>query len=583
MASFRTSLNENSDFTLLTKEFAPCYSENGQLLSVINFPCIKKFCYNEKKKQKNNSILRKIVLHSSLRAKFNFPQKFKNEELFPCCVCPSHFIDVVQNQLKKGHFPQSYPDNAFTLQTKGSKSALLKTKVGRIFTKYSPILKVLIEHRPQINTESFVQPWSLDDLLSSTSPKFPSEPLCDTSETLYDTSDHSSVTPNLSKKSTPGQESSSTFAESLDNLTEAVAFDASTQGTESSSSSTTFEKTHSQSSSSNIIAVALEESQIILPSNSFHSKINQILDQQSAKNAIPLPKKKNLFTYFDLQTTIQNLKNFVEVDLHLFQKIHSICFCDKNLALEYKNSSQQEFLGTFGNCNIVFSEPRTCIKESKISLSFLLEQEVLHKLSKPQFLLPLFTQASNEFIYRKYLYQTVRLHLEAFISIMDLTPQNSYFIIAEVLEALHHLHGNSIIFNNIQPKSIFVQEHQIKIGNFEFAVLENTNCFQACDLSFPYKSPELANSLPYYCNSDVWSVGILLAFLLSKILHCPFTNNNYDSLALTSPTFIGSDCVYQFSTEAFCFIKHCLTEIPMQRPTSAYFLNHRLLKEKNWF
>lgn len=538
MAAFQTNLNKDSDLIELRKQFAPFYSDNGQLVSVKNIPCIRKFCNIEKQNSpEDRQILKKIVLHPSLRSRFDLPKKYQNSELYPCCICPVHFEDKILNQLKEGSLPETYPEEIFNFEKKKKFQKLEPTKSGRIFSVYSPILRRLIENPPEKSSEFLDQNFPIDNFFSDLLESTPEPWLNSFSPSTVEVNPGIDITSIEVQPQDPSVEVEVTNLTNQDNVTS------------------------------------------VLP-KSFFDSVTEIVEQNSDRISLT---DKNLFTLFDLKTTIQNLKFDLQIDLHLIKKIHAVCTSDTNLALEYKTSSQQEILGTFGKCNIIFSQPYTCIKESQISLSFLLEQEIIHKLSKPEFLLPLVSQASNEFIYRKFLHSTLKLHLEAFLSVVDLVPQNSYYIISEVLQALHYLHENSIIFNNIEPKSIFVHENQIKIGNFEFAVLENFQCFQSCNLSFPYKSPELANCLPYYCNSDIWSVGVLLAFLLSKIVHCPFTNMTYESLSMNTTTFIGSNSVYQFSEEDFSFIQLCLTENPKERPTSAYFLNHRFLNEKKWF
>lgn len=550
MAFYKTLLHEDSPINDLKAHFAPIYDE-GQLISVRNFPCIKKGCSNEKpyvKKKKNVKEIytaRVILLHSDLRHKFDIPVQLSNSKEFPFAICPNHLDQNIFNQIDlTGKLPNSYPNSAIV-----SKKPTIKTKSIKTLLQFSRILKVLCD-----NPESLQFPEDLPnynpiyDLFSI--PILPSSPEPSGSEHC------SSKIQTLNDQNPLSTQPSQSTSHTSEVPTESPTF------------------FYFQEEEPPVIVFSFEETNNIID---VLSNIENSSEYQSIVN------DSIVFSYFDCEENIKAATCKSELDLILLPIFYSKVNNDQNLSNLFNSTNLQEVCGTFGNCRIPTTQPYNIITKSKFSSSLLLEAELFQKSNNSLLYLPLSIGLENEYVFRLFPLKSSRLSIEKIVQKLLFTEAQSSFIIAEVIKALDYLHSQDIIFNSLHPKNVFIINKNVKIGDFSNSCKENCAPFGSCNLPFPYKSPELVQEIPFYCNSDIWSLGILFTFLLTNDSKCFFSSQSLDSLQVTKTVTLTTRAQYQFSLIKFSFISLCLTLNCNCRPTIRYFEEHPALNDKEWF
>ena len=114
------------------------------------------------------------------------------------------------------------------------------------------------------------------------------------------------------------------------------------------------------------------------------------------------------------------------------------------------------------------------------------------------------------------------------------SPEDSIYIMDQVLSAMALAHRNRIIHRDIKPQNILIdQDNQIKVTDFGIAVaLSETSITQTNTLlgSVHYLSPEQARGGMATIKSDIYALGIVLYELLSGAV--PFDGESAVSIAL---------------------------------------------------
>ena len=111
-------------------------------------------------------------------------------------------------------------------------------------------------------------------------------------------------------------------------------------------------------------------------------------------------------------------------------------------------------------------------------------------------------------------------------------------IFGQVIRGVEAIHRLNIVHRDIKPENIFVRKTDknalvCKIGDFGLArfleVSANSNCGTQ-----NYMAPEILEQVPYGKEVDVWSLGVLLYYLLFGDF--PFKGNPLSTQASTSLT-----------------------------------------------
>ena len=139
----------------------------------------------------------------------------------------------------------------------------------------------------------------------------------------------------------------------------------------------------------------------------------------------------------------------------------------------------------------------------------------------------------------------------------------------KLLSALDYLHLNHICHRDIKPENILFTSEQVKIADFGLArLMEGTSKFSMVGTPY-YLSPEIISG-DYNLKCDIWSLGVVLFFALTKRL--PFYGEGYEDLferiSVTEIDWSGVE------TEEKEFLKCLMTRDHKNRPTARQALEH---------
>lgn len=91
-------------------------------------------------------------------------------------------------------------------------------------------------------------------------------------------------------------------------------------------------------------------------------------------------------------------------------------------------------------------------------------------------------------------------------------------IMFQILNACNHLHENGIIHRYISPKSIFIENNEVKIADFRLSRPYSIplNQYTKNISTIFYSAPELLNDEYYAIGVDIWSIGCIMIELFTK-------------------------------------------------------------------
>ena len=115
-----------------------------------------------------------------------------------------------------------------------------------------------------------------------------------------------------------------------------------------------------------------------------------------------------------------------------------------------------------------------------------------------------------------------------------LKEEMAYNIFTQILSSLYFLHTNNYIHRNIRPENILINENnEIKLTNFSCCTeIKDKKLTTIIKNKVEYISPEMIREQPYNQSIDIWSIGVLLYYILHG--YSPFgsieDNVNYDEI-----------------------------------------------------
>ena len=136
---------------------------------------------------------------------------------------------------------------------------------------------------------------------------------------------------------------------------------------------------------------------------------------------------------------------------------------------------------------------------------------------------------------------------------------------------------NNIMFNNLEGEEI-----NIKIMDFGLSKILGPfeKAKESCG-TLSYIAPEIILRKPYNSQVDVWSLGVLVYYILSKELPFDLPNNNFKEICnvILTKKLTFSEKFNDKSQEVKDFISKCLIRDPEKRMTIEEVLNHKWLEE----
>ena len=88
----------------------------------------------------------------------------------------------------------------------------------------------------------------------------------------------------------------------------------------------------------------------------------------------------------------------------------------------------------------------------------------------------------------------------------------------DIFCGVHYLHQNGIIYLDLKPPNILIQNNHAKIADFglsnRFYSYRNLDSYR---VTYQYRAPEIQCGLEYDKNSDIWSIGAILTELFFNV------------------------------------------------------------------
>ncbi|KAH0787546.1 AGC family protein kinase [Histomonas meleagridis] len=146
------------------------------------------------------------------------------------------------------------------------------------------------------------------------------------------------------------------------------------------------------------------------------------------------------------------------------------------------------------------------------------------------------------------------------------SERRTKFYVTEVILGLEHLHKNGVIYRDIKPENILIDEDgHIKITDFGFAK-PNMKTFTDTTTTFCgtpiYLAPEICRMQPYTRSVDWWELGVFMYELLTG--EPPFFNRNPERVQqniINKPV----KCPDYLSKEVVDLISKLLEKNPLKR------------------
>jgi calcium-dependent protein kinase len=168
-----------------------------------------------------------------------------------------------------------------------------------------------------------------------------------------------------------------------------------------------------------------------------------------------------------------------------------------------------------------------------------------------------------------------------------LTESQSKALIKKILLAVNYLHMNSIVHRDLKPENFLFQGSEIKMIDFGYSTkftkhfnIDNTETFLHTLVgTAQYLAPEVLRG-KYDQKCDLWSVGVILYFMLSGTL--PFTGSNnkecFKKILKGEFTFTEQPWA-DVSGRCRKFICQLLKTNPKKRLSAKQALKHKWLSE----
>lgn len=143
----------------------------------------------------------------------------------------------------------------------------------------------------------------------------------------------------------------------------------------------------------------------------------------------------------------------------------------------------------------------------------------------------------EEFVTIEYLYYVIELvdGMDLFKYVSDkecLTEEEAGFIMGEILHAVKYLTNVGIVHRDLKPENIMLRMErnngvktptEVKIIDFGFAMyIKELNAQGQCCGTINYVAPEIFMGKPYNFKTDIFSLGVILYFMLKGEL--PFAH-----------------------------------------------------------
>lgn len=155
-------------------------------------------------------------------------------------------------------------------------------------------------------------------------------------------------------------------------------------------------------------------------------------------------------------------------------------------------------------------------------------------------------------------------------------------LVLQIGNVISYLHNFGIIHRDLKPENCVMTEigNNAKVKIIDFGLSKilgvNENSKEAYG-TLSYAAPEIISKTDYNNKIDIWSIGIILYFLICGYLPFSDKNNNYSKIAkdITKGNIIYEEKIWsKISKEGMDIVKKCLERDISKRLDIKEFLNH---------
>ena len=171
--------------------------------------------------------------------------------------------------------------------------------------------------------------------------------------------------------------------------------------------------------------------------------------------------------------------------------------------------------------------------------------------------------------------------LRSFISnlVSPLSESKAILIISQISTGLKYLHDRGIIHRDLKPDNILLT-HDLNVKIMDFGLSKIMSYTETCLEgvgTINYLAPEVISKKPYNSKVDMWSLGIIIYFILTKFL--PFEDidskeENIAALTLYSKLEFPRELWSERSKSCKLLITACLEKNPDKRISIKDFLKN---------
>lgn len=220
--------------------------------------------------------------------------------------------------------------------------------------------------------------------------------------------------------------------------------------------------------------------------------------------------------------------------------------------------------GSFGKVFLVSFEGLANVKMKKLyalkvmsKAQIIYSNQLMHVYNEKSVMLTLYSQffvrLYSTFQDERYLFMVMEYvpggELFSYMQkIIKFTVKNARFYISEILVALSVLHGMGVIYRDLKPENVLIDEHgHIKLADFGFSKrMYQIDTWTLCGTP-EYLAPEIVMNIGHGFEVDFWSLGVIFYEMI--VGYPPFYHENQVELCrliirgnIKFPNFVPPVC-----------------------------------------
>lgn len=161
-----------------------------------------------------------------------------------------------------------------------------------------------------------------------------------------------------------------------------------------------------------------------------------------------------------------------------------------------------------------------------------------------------------------------------------LTEKEAKPLVHQMVEAVHYMHSLGIVHRDLKPDNFIIDGKDITVVDFGLSAFLKDDCSMRTQCGSPaYAAPEIFTGKPYDKSVDVWSLGVVLYLMLTKVL--PFIADGKSYTQLYSVILRGFDVPSYLSADCIALLSKMISVEPTTRITTSDLLTYPWLAQES--